>query len=1663
VSSVSAATTATWLDAVDGQWDDASKWSTPVYPDNGSPAPSDTYDVVIDAAGDSYTVDLDTDVSLDSLTLDSADATLYLYGGPLQVAGDVAIQEGLFKMWSGGGIPTIRGGRLDTAEGMEVEVSRGRFDGVTVAGDVRVTYRNDLYVANSLTLDGGRIDSSGDIRFEGGPQTIAGNGEIRTYGNVSELRIDQHEDLTLEPGVRISGAGDARLAVYGRLINHGVIAADSPSVGAFNIGASGYIGPWEIVNEGVFEASNGGTLSLPIVAGKWINNGLIVVDEGNLRLRGTFDQASIGTIVRNGGSVVIAGTLDNAGKTLRLDASTGSWELEGAIVGGTVETHGGAELFMNFRRYGSERLDGVVINGNATAYSQSEVIVQNGLTVNGQLRMQSRRYTEFMFEGTQTLDGTGELVFFGGVGIDDRGEVYPSEGVLTIGPEMTIRTGGAGGFIGDPEVGDGVLNHGTISAQTPGKSILIRGANFGNRGIVEAVGGGSVEIEDAALRDVSDNTLIGGKWIAGRSSTIVLGSATILTNHGDVTLSGSRSSLAAIDTLQENRGKFAITDRRNFTTTGDLDNQGQLTVGHHSTLRISGAYQQQAAGELVIELAGLAPGNGFGLVDIAGTATLDGTISVVLSDGFVPRKGDTFDVLDFGELTLLTGVDELLWLDALPSGLRWESGRFADDGSLTVIPEPGTFLLAVVGLLALAGYIGRKCGRAARWRRLRRSAIAAVAAIAFCAMGTAGSVRADDVFWQNPGTGDWSDAGNWDLRVPERDDAAYIDNGGTAQITSGASYWTIPTSIYVGYDGTGVLEHSAGDWTDTSTLRLGTNAGSSGTYRISGTASASFRLTMAGGSALLEQTGGTLDSYEAYIYTNGTVRQSAGTYEIGSQLYLKGRYELSGTGHLVNNDLRVCDAGSVLQTGGRHDVSEVLLEDADTVYRMEAGECSADRTEVREGTFLLSGGTMAPGSLRVREEGSFTVSGGTLIVSDGVDADGQVSFQSGDWSIDVQGGFGDFAESSFADLTAASFTSQPGTLTLFPTGFDPAQLASYNPAGMVHVVGSDLHIPSGESTAGHGTIPDHLVVEGSLAASHDWYPSYAAIDVLDGIEVRSGGQVELDNGTLVVNDHTSGIDSGSLSSEEFYVGKDGSGSFTHTAGIVTRESGNIEIYVGHGSGASGYYELSGDALLDGEDLTLGKEGAEGHFRQLGGIATVKQVSVRADGLYELLDGDLHAYRNMYVNGRFIQTGGYHEDHRETHIASTSGGTGVCEVRGGTHQMDHLHVGVFRDSNGTYLLSGPGEAIARRLTLSNGLFRQEGGTASVKYEASVVPHEGYSGRIELVDGDFAAAELILNGPAPGAAVFEQTGGTATFGEMRLGSSSPDRGGHYYLRGGELVVSGTATIGAHPGESYDEPGGVGVLEIGDASASFHDLAVGEDFGHGGSGTLNVTSPNPWIELKGALKLGANAIVSAAPGATIRMVGSVFFGSPFENQSTDETALAGLNNLGFVFEGGPYVLDPLEVAGEDLGPVVDGLALNFALESLQIGDGDVGRVQLVDEFDNQLDGGIGNEALYVSHLEVGPRSLLDLNGLNLYYMTAQIDPSATIELGGGQLLLVPEPSTLALLSIVAVALLVFALRRPRRRLHRAMSPYFETTSTAIFQRRAHSVYPPALQKRG
>jgi hypothetical protein len=129
----------------------------------------------------------------------------------------------------------------------------------------------------------------------------------------------------------------------------------------------------------------------------------------------------------------------------------------------------------------------------------------------------------------------------------------------------------------------------------------------------------------------------------------------------------------------------------------------------------------------------------------------------------------------------------------------------------------------------------------------------------------------------------------------------------------------------------------------------------------------------------------------------------------------------------------------------------------------------------------------------------------------------------------------------------------------------------------------------------------------------------------------------------------------------------------------------------------------------------------------------------------------------------------------------------------------------------------------------------------------------------------------------------------------------------------------------------------------------------------------------------------------------------GAALDIKGSDETALAGLIQVNFIFQGGAVAVSEVEVAGEDR-LCSGGMNANFAVGHLTVGGVDVTHVRLVDARDNGNRGGAGGapEALYVGKLVLGAGSTLDLNGLHLY-CEQLLDNGGTV-LGGDVIVMVP-----------------------------------------------------------
>ncbi|RLS51773.1 MAG: hypothetical protein DWH87_00005, partial [Planctomycetota bacterium] len=270
-----------------------------------------------------------------------------------------------------------------------------------------------------------------------------------------------------------------------------------------------YLGGWNWRNEGTIDAGVGASITLAgtdwtnvgsvvsnkgatvEIRGSGVNVGTITALDGYVELYDTFSTSALGSIrhestgvdfaeysipgwVEPTGGIRIRGTLDNTGAVLRIGSGAAlpeEWELAGGtIVGGRIES-GGNSRFNVSNGQGSGALEGVTLATDMAIFSET-VTIRGGLTLDGaairvgtQLGEQGLYMpSELRFEGgTQSIDGTGEIIF-GAYSQTIRLSGSGAEGeTLTVGPGITIH-GNSGTISGLSSAPIELVNQGRIAA-----------------------------------------------------------------------------------------------------------------------------------------------------------------------------------------------------------------------------------------------------------------------------------------------------------------------------------------------------------------------------------------------------------------------------------------------------------------------------------------------------------------------------------------------------------------------------------------------------------------------------------------------------------------------------------------------------------------------------------------------------------------------------------------------------------------------------------------------------------------------------------------------------------------------------------------------------------------------------------------------------------------------------------------------------------------------------------------------------------------------------------------------------------------------------------------------------------------------------------------------
>jgi hypothetical protein len=131
---------------------------------------------------------------------------------------------------------------------------------------------------------------------------------------------------------------------------------------------------------------------------------------------------------------------------------------------------------------------------------------------------------------------------------------------------------------------------------------------------------------------------------------------------------------------------------------------------------ISGNYTQSRSGTYAVDIGGLLKGTEYDVLNVGGTAYLDGFLKVSFLDLgsglFSPHLGDSFDILSAEQVV---GSFRHLWLPKLGHDLSWNIEYLADAMgttdlvrlSVAPIPEPEIYAMMLAGLGVL-GFVARR-------------------------------------------------------------------------------------------------------------------------------------------------------------------------------------------------------------------------------------------------------------------------------------------------------------------------------------------------------------------------------------------------------------------------------------------------------------------------------------------------------------------------------------------------------------------------------------------------------------------------------------------------------------------------------------------------------------------------------------------------------------------------------------------------------------------------------------------------------------------------------------------------------------------------------------------------------------------------------------------
>jgi len=200
-------------------------------------------------------------------------------------------------------------------------------------------------------------------------------------------------------------------------------------------------------------------------------------------------------------------------------------------------------------------------------------------------------------------------------------------------------------------------------------------------GVGEMVLDGSVTFQGSVELTLGSGITVRGSGIISNPT-----STQTVINQGRIVADVSGQDLRVVPDNFRNEGEAsAINGGILHLNVLDSPHAGTLSTGTGSRIEILPDLMQDPSAEIVLAIGGTSTAQ-FGRINVQGQASLAGTLSLQLANGFEPVNGDAFQVITYQSLG--APFDAIQGL-TLPNGLSFEPDYGPAGLTLNVIPSPG--------------------------------------------------------------------------------------------------------------------------------------------------------------------------------------------------------------------------------------------------------------------------------------------------------------------------------------------------------------------------------------------------------------------------------------------------------------------------------------------------------------------------------------------------------------------------------------------------------------------------------------------------------------------------------------------------------------------------------------------------------------------------------------------------------------------------------------------------------------------------------------------------------------------------------------------------------------------------------------------------------------